>query len=82
MYLGISLFNLKNIDAAETILKKTVASKGGEGLALAHLYLGQIYAGKKKNAEAINELEKYLELLPKAPNAARIKSAIADLKKG
>jgi len=81
MYLGISLFNLKNIDAAEAILKKTVAAKGGERLALAHLYLGQIYMQKKKNAEAVSELEKYLELLPKAPNAERIKSAIADLKK-
>jgi TolA-binding protein len=81
MYLGISLFNLKNIDAAEAGLKKAVAVKGGEKLALAHLYLGQIYAQKKKNAEAVTELEKYLELLPKAPNADKIKTAIADLKK-
>ncbi|MEO8041079.1 MAG: tetratricopeptide repeat protein [Acidobacteriota bacterium] len=81
MYLGISLYNLKNVEAAEVGLKKAVAAKGGEKLALAHLYLGQIYAQKKKNAEAVNELEKYLELLPKAPNAERIKSAIADLKK-
>jgi tetratricopeptide (TPR) repeat protein len=82
MYLGISLFYLKNVDAAETALQKTIAVKGGERLALAHLYLGQIYAQKKKNAEAAAELEKYLELLPKAPNADRIKTAIADLRKG
>ncbi|MEO8574113.1 MAG: tetratricopeptide repeat protein [Pyrinomonadaceae bacterium] len=81
MYLGISLFNLKNVDGAEASLKKALAAKGGEKLALAHLYLGQIYAQKKKNAEAVVELEKYLELLPKAPNAEKIKSAIADLKK-
>ncbi|HUR98023.1 MAG TPA: tetratricopeptide repeat protein [Pyrinomonadaceae bacterium] len=81
MYLGISLYNLKNIDAAEAGLKKAVSVKGGENLALAHLYLGQIYAQKKKNVDAVTELEKYLELLPKAPNADRIKSAIADLKK-
>jgi Tfp pilus assembly protein PilF len=81
MYLGISLFNLKNVDAAEIVLKKTIAVKGGERLALAHLYLGQIYVQKKKNAEAAAELEKYLELLPKAPNADRIKTAIADLRK-
>jgi Tfp pilus assembly protein PilF len=81
MYLGISLYNLKNVDAAEAGLKKAVSAKGGEKLALAHLYLGQIYMQKKKNAEAVTELEKYLELLPKAPNADRIKSAIADLKK-
>ncbi|MEP7149025.1 MAG: tetratricopeptide repeat protein [Acidobacteriota bacterium] len=81
MYLGISLYNLKDVDAAEAGLKKAVSAKGGEKLALAHLYLGQIYAQKKKNAAAVTELEKYLELLPKAPNADRIKSAIADLKK-
>ncbi len=81
MYLGISLYNLKDVDAAEAGLKKAVAAKGGDKLALAHLYLGQIYAQKKKNGEAITELEKYLELLPKAPNADRIKTAIANLKK-
>ncbi|MBK8464698.1 MAG: tetratricopeptide repeat protein [Chloracidobacterium sp.] len=82
MYLGISLYNLRNIDAAESGLKTAIACPAGEKLALAHLYLGQIYAQKKKNSEAISELEKYLELLPKAPNADRIKTAIADLKKG
>jgi Tfp pilus assembly protein PilF len=81
MYLGISLFYLKNPDAAEATLKKTVSTPAGERLALAHLYLGQIYAQKKKNADAVTELEKYLELLPKAPNADRIRSAIVDLKK-
>lgn len=81
MYQGISLFYLKNTDAAEAVLKKTIGNPAGEKMALAHLYLGQIYAQKKKNVEAAAELEKYLELLPKAPNADRIKTAIADLKK-
>ncbi|MEO8648623.1 MAG: tetratricopeptide repeat protein, partial [Acidobacteriota bacterium] len=79
--LGISLFYLKNVDAAEAELKKSVSTKGGEDLALAHLYLGQIYAEKKRNADAATELQKYLDLAPKAPNAERIKSAIANLKK-
>lgn len=81
MYQGISLFYLKNADAAESILKKTVSTPAGEKMPLAHLYLGQIYMQKKRNADAVTELEKYLELLPKAPNADRIKTAIADLKK-
>lgn len=82
MNLGISLFYLKNVDGAETELKAALASPGGEKLALAHLYLGQIYSQKKQNADAIRELEKYLEILPKAPNADRIKQAIEQLKKG
>ena len=56
--------------------------KGGEKLDMAHLYLGQVYSQKRKNAEAISELEKYLEMVPKAPNADRIKQAIEQLKKG
>jgi tetratricopeptide (TPR) repeat protein len=81
LYLGISLFNLKNNNAAESELRTAVTAQGGEKLALAHLYLGQIYTLKKKNVEAVSELEKYLELVPKAPNANRVRSAIADLKK-
>ena len=80
--LGISLFYLKNVDAAENELKTALATKGGEKLALAHLYLGQIYSQKKRNSEAVTELEKYLEMVPKAPNADRIKQAIEQLKKG
>jgi Tfp pilus assembly protein PilF len=79
--LGISLFYIKNVGAAETELKTALTAKGGEKLALAHLYLGQIYSQKKQNADAITELEKYLEQVPKAPNADRIKQAIEQLKK-
>ncbi len=79
--LGISLFYLKKTDEAESELKSVVAIKGGERLALAHLYLGQIYVQKKMNAEAVGELQKYLDLVPKAPNAERIKTVISDLRK-
>ncbi|HKP70147.1 MAG TPA: tetratricopeptide repeat protein [Pyrinomonadaceae bacterium] len=81
MYRGISLFYLKNVDAAEASLQKTIATPAGGKMAMAHLYLGQIYISRKKNAEAAAELEKYLELVPKAPNAEKLKSTIADLKK-
>jgi cytochrome c-type biogenesis protein CcmH/NrfG len=79
--LGISLYHLKKADEAESELKGVVATKGGEKLALAHLYLGQIYVQKKRNAEAAGELQKYLDLVPKAPNAERIRTVIGDLKK-
>jgi Flp pilus assembly protein TadD len=82
MNLGISLFYLKKFDVAETELKAAMATSAGDKLALAHLYLGQIYSQKKQNADAIKELEKYLDLVPKAPNADRIKQAIEQLKKG
>jgi len=82
MNLGISLFYLKNNSGAESELKTAIASPGGDKLALAHLYLGQIYSQKKQIADAIRELENYLDRLPKAPNADRIKQAIEHLKKG
>jgi hypothetical protein len=81
MNLGISLFYLRNIDGAETELKAAVNSPGGERLVFTHLYLGQIYMQKKQNANAITELEKYLELAPKAPNGDKIKQTIEQLKK-
>ena len=48
---------------------------------LTHKYLGGIYMQKKQNKEAIVELQKYLDLLPKAPDADKIKATISDLKK-
>lgn len=79
--LGISLFYLKNVNDAETELKAAATAPDGERFALAHLFLGQIYMQRKANAAAIEELQKYLQLVPKAPNADRVKSAIEDLKK-
>ncbi len=81
IYLGIALIGLKKIDEAETILKKLVSTKGGENMAQAHRYLGGIYIQRKKNAEAIAELEKYLLLAPKAGDVEKIKATIAELKK-
>jgi tetratricopeptide (TPR) repeat protein len=79
--LGIALFYLKRVDDAEAELKAASTAKGGEKLALPHLYLGQIYASRKLNKEAITELEKYIELAPKAPNVDHIRTAIDNLKK-
>lgn len=81
MYLGISLYYLKNIIAAEEQLKAAVTPKDTESVALAHRYLGGIYLQKKQNAQAAAELQKYLDLVPKAPDADKLKSTIADLKK-
>jgi cytochrome c-type biogenesis protein CcmH/NrfG len=81
LFLGISLFHLKKSDEAEAELKGVMATKSGDKLAQAHLYLGQIYIQKKRNLDAVEQLQKYLDLVPKAANADRIKSAIADLKK-
>ena len=80
-YLGRTMIKLNKVDEAEAELKKTLSMKGGENLAMAHRFLGGIYMQKKRNAEAAAELQKYLDLVPKAPDAEKLKSTIAELKK-
>ena len=80
MYLGISLCYLRNNDAAEVFLKRSIMSGGGK-TALSHRFLGGIYLQQDKSSEAAAELQKYLDLVPKAPDANRLKETIAKLKK-
>jgi Tfp pilus assembly protein PilF len=78
-YLGLTLVSLKRYSDALPEFEATVAN-GGDNLALAHKYLGGLYMSMHKNKEAADELEKYLKLDPKAPEADRIKGTIKDLR--
>ena len=78
-YLGLTLVSLKRYDEAQKEFELTL-SNGGENIALAHKYLGGLYMSAQKNKEAADELEKYLKLDPKAPDADRIKGTIKDLR--
>jgi Flp pilus assembly protein TadD len=79
-YLGMSLIKLKKYDEAQKELELAIAN-GGENLAQAHRYLGGLYQRAQKNKEAADELEKYLKLDPKAPDADHIKEIIKNLRK-
>jgi tetratricopeptide (TPR) repeat protein len=78
-YLGLTLINLKRYSEALPEFETTIAN-GGDNLALAHKYLGGLYMSAHKNKEAADELEKYLKLDPKAPDAERIKGTIKELR--
>ncbi|HKG98242.1 MAG TPA: tetratricopeptide repeat protein, partial [Pyrinomonadaceae bacterium] len=78
-YLGLTLVSLKRYDEALKEFEATVAN-GGDNLALAHKYLGGLYMSANKKQEAADELEKYLQLDPKAPDADRIKGTIKELR--
>jgi Tfp pilus assembly protein PilF len=90
MYLGIALLSLsrdektkefhadKYADAQKEL--ETAASTGKEEVAMAHRYLGGIYWAQKDYKQAADELETYLKLEPKAPDAERTKTAIKDLR--
>ncbi|MBA2734601.1 MAG: tetratricopeptide repeat protein [Acidobacteria bacterium] len=79
MYLGIALMNQKKLDDAEAELLRANNSKSNE-VVTAHRYLGGIYWGKRDYKRAADELELYLKLAPKAPDAERTRAAIKDLR--
>jgi len=76
-YLGIMLIKFKAYDEAQKELELAI-SNGGENLALAHRYLGGVYGNIHKYKEAADELEKYLKLEPKTPDADKIKASIKE----
>ena len=78
-YLGMMLIKFKAYEEAQKELELAI-SNGGENLALAHKYLGGVYMSTHKNKDAADELEKYLKLEPKAPDADRIKASVKDLR--
>ena len=79
MYLGIVLINLKNYQEAETELLKAI-SLGGPRAGQAHYYLGGLYWKGKDYKRAAVQLEKYLQLEPKAANAEKVRATIKDLR--
>ncbi|HEY0079178.1 MAG TPA: tetratricopeptide repeat protein [Pyrinomonadaceae bacterium] len=79
MYLGVALMRSSKLDEAERELQRAVAL-GGDQMAQAHYYLGGIYWGRKDYKRAADELETYLKLKPKAPNAEQVRATIKDLR--
>ncbi len=79
MYLGIALMSQKKLDEAEKELRLSVPSNNIE-VAPAHKYLGGIYWGQRDYKRAIDEIETYLKLAPKAPDAERMRESIKELK--
>lgn len=90
MYLGIALlttsrdaktnqYDMAKYAEAQKELE-TAAASGKAEVAMAHKYLGGIYMGNKEYKRAADELELYLKLTPKAPDAEKLKDIIKDLR--
>ncbi len=77
-YLGLIMISTKRYPEAVPEFEAAVAN-GGENLALAHKYLGGLWMNTKPQ-EAADELDKYLKLDPKAPDAEKIKGTIKELR--
>lgn len=78
-YLGLIMIKSRNYAEAQSEMEAAIAN-GGDGLALAHKYLGGLYMSAKRNKEAADHLEKYLQLDPKAKDAEQIRGTIKDLR--
>ena len=78
VYLGMALLGLNYQDYAEKEFLKAISLKGGEKLAPPHRYLGAIYLSKGKYKQAAEELEKYLELEPKAADDDKARALIKE----
>lgn len=78
-YLGLALIRSKKYDEAQKEMELALAN-GGENFALAHKYLGGLYMNAKRDKDAADHLEKYLELEPKAKDADQIKTTIKQLR--
>ena len=79
LYLGITLIHLRNYSEAEKELQRAISFASPE-LSIAHYYLGGIYWGKRDYKKAADELETYLKLSPKAPDADRTRATIKELR--
>lgn len=78
-YLGLALVSQQKFDGAQSAFESAI-NNGGDKLALAHKYLGGLYWRNKRYREAADELEKYLKLEPKAPDAEKIRGTINELR--
>jgi Tfp pilus assembly protein PilF len=88
MYLGVALMRLKAADPAEAQRNQSEAERefrqaiklGGDSAARAHYYLGGLYWARNEFKKAADELETYVKLAPKAPDAEQVRGTIKMLR--
>jgi len=78
-YLGLTLIKQSNYDGAEIELRRAI-DLGGPRASRSHYILGGLYWKVGKLQQAVDELEAYLKLEPKAPEAERVRGTIKELR--
>jgi tetratricopeptide (TPR) repeat protein len=78
-YYAAANYNLKHLDVAETNARRATDLDNAHEIPRAELLLGSILVAKGDRAGGLQHFRKYLELVPKAPDAEQIKRAIAQL---
>lgn len=79
-YLGILFVVKDDLTVAQKAFETAKQLDGGRTLPAIHKYLGRIYSTRDMEKDAIKELETYLNLAPSAPDAAKVRQDIADIK--
>jgi tetratricopeptide (TPR) repeat protein len=79
MYLGIALAVQRKLDEGQKELELAIASNSLD-VALAHRYLAGVHLERRAYKQAAEELQKYLELVPKAPDADVLHRKIKELR--
>ncbi|HEX8129108.1 MAG TPA: tetratricopeptide repeat protein [Pyrinomonadaceae bacterium] len=74
-----ALIGLARYEEAEQECLRAIAL-GGEAARMAHRYLGAIYIERGEQARAVEALETYLRLDPKAAEAAQIRALVKQLR--
>lgn len=79
MYLGIALAMQRKFEEGQKELQLAMASNSTE-VALAHRYLAGIYFETKQDSHGADELEIYLRLVPKTPEAEALRKKIKEIR--
>jgi len=78
-YYAAASFNLKHYDQAEQSVRRAIDVDTGHEVPRAELLLGTVLIAKRDRTGALEHLRKYLEIVPKAPDADQVKRTIAAL---
>jgi tetratricopeptide (TPR) repeat protein len=78
MYLGIALLRQRKFEESEKELLVATQANAAQ-LGMANYYLGGIYWHKQDYPHAVEQLGKYLQFTPNAPDADRVRATIKDL---
>lgn len=78
MYLGIALLRQGKFEDSEKELLTATQANAAQ-LGMANYYLGGLYWRKQDYPHAVEQLEKYIQLTPNAPDAERVRATIKDL---
>jgi len=78
MYLGIAMLRQGKFEDSEKELLIATQANAAQ-LGMANYYLGGIYWRKQDYPRAVEQLEKYIQFTPNAPDAERVRATIRDL---